>query len=138
MRFLDATMLKMDLKNPPRRPSMDRRIQVAKSAFIGRQLAVRMHVPFAGNQQKLPLSKFRIDDRKRQSMKRQVPGGKPRIFPLIRHRKYFRRVEMLPIMVAAGFSWPRRRRISRIALEPIPYIKTVPLFAQYPASARLP
>ena len=35
------------LVNAPGRPGVDRRIHVAKGKFVGRNLAVRVHVPFA-------------------------------------------------------------------------------------------
>src|ERR1700730_24983 len=36
-----------NLVDAPRRPGMHRRVDVAKRPFIGGQLPVRMHVPFA-------------------------------------------------------------------------------------------
>src|ERR1700730_10344081 len=62
-------------------------------------------------------------------MKSEVPGREPGIFPLVRHRKDFGRVEMLPIMIPSILSPSRRRRISGITFDPIPDIETVALFA---------
>ncbi len=76
----------VDLINAPRRPRQHRWVHIAKRPFIRRHLPIRMLVPFAPKQQQLLLGKFRIDQRQRQAMKRQIPCGEPGIFPLIGHR----------------------------------------------------
>ena len=51
----------VDLEHAKRRPGVHRRIGVAEFPFVGRQLAVRMHVPFARQQQQLALGKLGIE-----------------------------------------------------------------------------
>ena len=55
----------LDLVHAPRRPGVHRRIHVAERPLVGRQLPVRMHVPFAQQQDELLLGKIRIDQRQR-------------------------------------------------------------------------
>ena len=64
-------------------------------------------------------------------MKRQVPGGEPRIFPLVRHRHDVGQGDVLPPGVAGRRppSLRRRRRLSRITVEPLFDIETVKLLA---------
>ena len=45
----------------PRRPSVDRRVDVAESPLISRNLTVGVHVPFAGEQIELLLGEIGID-----------------------------------------------------------------------------
>src|SRR5690242_19182007 len=49
-RVANTAALLLDLVNAPRRPRMDRRIDVAKRPLVSGQLTVRMHVPFAQHQ----------------------------------------------------------------------------------------
>ena len=51
------------------RPGVHRRIDVAESPFIGRQLAVRVHQPDLAEQQQLLLGEIGIDQRKRDQWK---------------------------------------------------------------------
>ncbi len=59
-----------------------------------------MHVPFATQQNQLTLGKFGIDQRERDTMKTQVPGGEPGIFPFVGHRQNFIAVQVLPVVIA--------------------------------------
>src|ERR1700752_4506528 len=76
----------------------------------------------------MSLGKFGIDHRKRQRVEGQIPGGKPGIFPLVRHGEYLACIKMLPVMVPPKFSACRRRRISWITFQPGPDVETVTLF----------
>src|SRR5678815_2640344 len=53
-----STPLLLDLVNAPRRPGVNRWINVAEGPLISRQLTVRMHVPLAQHQQQLVFCKF--------------------------------------------------------------------------------
>ena len=64
---------------------MNRRVDITKRPFISRNLAVRMHVPFAEHQQKLFLCKLRIDERQWNTVKRKIPRRVPRVFPFVGH-----------------------------------------------------
>ena len=72
-----------DLVDPPRGPGVDRRIDVRERPLVGRQLPVRVHVPLAGEQDQLPLGEFRIDERERDGVEREVPGREPRVLPRV-------------------------------------------------------
>src|SRR5207249_2909539 len=62
-----------DLVRAPASPRVHWRIHVAKGKLVGWYLAVGMHVPFAEEERELIFGKLRIDLRKRQHMKRQIP-----------------------------------------------------------------
>ena len=64
---------------------MHRRIDVAEVPLVGGNLTARMQVALAQHQIELPLAEVLVDQRQRQHVKRQVPRGVPRIFPLVRH-----------------------------------------------------
>ena len=75
---------------------MHRRINVSKSPFVGRQLPVWVHVPLAQHQRQLALGKIRIDDRKPNAMKCEIPGGEPWVLPLVWHGEHISVVEVGP------------------------------------------
>src|SRR3984885_6017338 len=66
-----------------RRPRMHRWIDIAEVPLVRGELAARMEVVHPKHQIELVLGEIDIDCRKGDRMKRQVPGGIPRIFPLI-------------------------------------------------------
>src|SRR5712691_1349786 len=74
---LAAAGLPVDLVNPPGGPGMYRRVDVAEFPFEGRQLRVRVHVPFARQKDELVLSEVGIDMGQHDAMKSEVPGGVP-------------------------------------------------------------
>src|SRR5262249_44372060 len=55
-----AALFAVDLENAPGRPGVDRRIDVAERPFVSGKLAVRMHVPFAREQEELDLGEFGV------------------------------------------------------------------------------
>src|SRR5213592_3544791 len=65
------------LVNAPGRPRMHGRIYIAKSKFVSRHLAVRVHVPFAQEKIELLLCEVRIDFRKWDHVESKIPCGKP-------------------------------------------------------------
>ena len=101
------------------RPGMHRRVDVAEFPFVGRQLTVRVHVPFARQQHELLLGEVRIDQRQGDAVKREVPGGVPRILPLVRHRDDVGVVEVPPVARCARARARRRRRLHRVAVQPL-------------------
>ena len=117
---------------------MDRRINVAKVELIGRQLAVGVHVPFAKKSTQLLLGKLGIELRERHHVKGQVPGGEPGILPFIGHRKHIAIEKVLPIGVAARFPLcRRRRRLFRIAVQPVVHDVVIELFVPQQPRKRL-
>ena len=77
--------LLLDLVYPPRGPRVNGRIHITKCPLIGGNLAVRMHVPLAQQEDELLLRKVAIDESKRNAMEGEIPRGVPRVFPFIRH-----------------------------------------------------
>jgi len=88
---------------------VDRRVDVGKIPLIGRELAVRVHVPLAQQQQQLAFGECRIDRRERNHVEGGVPRGKPRVFPFVGHREDVARVKVVPIRVAAPLAGLQRR-----------------------------
>ena len=80
-----AAALFFDFVNAPCRPGVDRRVNVAEGPFVGRQLAVGVHVPLTGHQNELLLGEVGIDQRQGDAVESQVPSRIPRILPLVRH-----------------------------------------------------
>jgi hypothetical protein len=74
-----------DLVHPPAGPRVHGRIHVAEIPLVGRNLSVRMHVPFAQHQLELGLRELGVDPRHRDHVKGEIPRGKPRVLPLVRH-----------------------------------------------------
>ncbi len=62
-----------DLVDPPDGPGVDRRIDVGEVPLVGRELAVRVHVPLAQQQQELVFREVRIDRRRRGSCGTRCP-----------------------------------------------------------------
>ena len=127
-----------NLVHAPGRPGVHRRIHIAKSPFIGRQLPVGMHVPFTQQQNELLLGKVRIDQRQRHRVKGQVPRRKPRVLPFVGHRKDVRVVKVRPIVIAPFLAFRRRRRLAGIAIEPGAHVVVIALLGPQHARERLP
>ena len=68
------------------RPRMHRRVDVAEVPLVGGQLAVGVLKPRLQHQVELMLRKVRVDGRQRDRVKGEIPGGVPRVLPLVRHR----------------------------------------------------
>src|SRR6266446_2324535 len=81
----DTAYATLNFVNAPRGPGMHRRVHIAEGPLVGRQLAVWVHVPFAEKKDALLFGESGIDEGQRNAVKRQVPRGVPRIFPLVRH-----------------------------------------------------
>src|SRR6266699_2710289 len=60
----------LDLVDAPGRPGMHRRVDVAERPFVGGQLSVRVHVPFAQQKYELFLGKIGIYQRQRNGVER--------------------------------------------------------------------
>ena len=61
----------------------------------------------------------RVDDRKRNAVKGEIPRGEPGILPLIGHRDHVRAVEMPPVPITPMLALRRRWRLLRVTLEPL-------------------
>src|SRR5262245_40930320 len=112
-------------------------INVPEGPFISRQLAVWVHVPPAGKKQKLALCEFSSHQGERNAMESQVPSGKPRVFPVVRHGKNVRIIEMGPFSVPTPFTLRGRRKLTRVSVEPLRNVVVEELFAPDHARERL-
>src|SRR6266704_2183036 len=89
------------------------RIHVSESPFVGRKLAVGVHIPFAKEQSELFLGEVGIDLGQWDAMERQIPRSVPWIFPLVGHRDDVGVVKIAPFVIPALFSTLRGRRAGR-------------------------
>ncbi len=119
--------LSIDLVNAPRRPGVDRRVDVAERPLIGWDLAVRVHVPLAQKQGQLSLRELRVHQGQRDGVEGQVPGGVPGVLPLVGHRDDVVVVEVCPLAIAPVLPFRRRWRLSGVAIDPAADIEVVPL-----------
>src|SRR5690606_26545391 len=107
-----------DLIDLPASPSVNRRVHIAKSPFVSRNLSVGMHVPFTQEQYELALNKLRVDASQRNHMEGKIPSRIPGIFPLLWHRTDVAIEQVHPIAVSAGVSAVGDRRRIRISSNP--------------------
>ena len=114
-----AGLFSFDLVNAERRPRDYGRIDVAKIPFVGRDLPVRMLVPFAYDQIELPFGELRIDQGERDAVEGQVPRGVPRVLPFVWHRHDPFVMQMIPIGVAPVLALGRGRGLRGIAFQPL-------------------
>ncbi len=115
-----------------RRPGMHRRIDVAEIPFIGGNLSGRMEVEALQQEIELLLGEVDIDDRERDGLKGEIPGGEPGIFPLVRHRDDMLVDHVRPVAVSHR-RCARFPRIDAMFLEPFRDIEEIVLLApQHP------
>ena len=100
-----------------RAQGMDRRVDVREVPFVGGNLPVGVEVDLLQHQLDLVLGEIDVDQRQRGAVKRQIPGGEPRVFPAVRHRDDVGGLEVLPLPVAAEQAARRRRK--PVAVEPV-------------------
>ena len=93
--------LALDIEDCLRSQRQDRRIDIVEVPLVSGDLSIGVHVPLAQHQQDLLLGKLRIDMRKRNAVKPEVPGSEPRKLPLVGHRDHVAREEMCPLVVAS-------------------------------------
>ena len=83
-----------------RRPGVNGRIHVVEVPLVGGKLAVRVLIAIEQHQRELFVGEVRVDERQRHRVEGQVPGGEPRVFPLVRHRDDVGAVHVEPVLVA--------------------------------------
>src|SRR5580704_1923680 len=126
-----------NLINPPGCPGMHGRIYIREGEFIGRDLAVGVHVPFPEKKLQLLLRKSWIEMSEGQHVEGEIPGGEPRILPFVRHRNYVAAEYLQPIMVASVPSAIGRLRLVCIPSQPVLHDVVVELFGPEQAGRRL-
>ena len=133
----DATAFLLDLVDTPCGPRVHRRVHVAQRPLVRWKLAVRMHVPLAQEQHELFLGELGVDDRERHAVEGQIPGGVPRVLPLVRHRDHVGVIELRPRDVPALQTFGRRRRRCGIPFEPFAHDVVVELLRPQQPGNRL-
>ena len=99
-----AADLPLALVEEERRPRMQRRVDVAEVPLVGRDLAVGVQVAVLQQQLHLRLGEVDVDERDRDRLERQVPGGEPRVLPFVGHRDHVTGHEVEPRRVAHALS----------------------------------
>lgn len=117
---------------------MNRWVDILKRPLVSGQLAIGVHVPLPGHELQLSLGKFGVDHREGDAVKREVPGGIPRILPLIRHRDDVGVVQVPPVRIPPEAALWRWRGLSGVAVEPIRHVEVEELLAPDHARERLP
>ena len=124
-----AAPLAVDLIDAPGGPGMHRRVHIAECPFIGGNLTVGVHVPFARQQHQLMLGELGVDQCEGDAVERQIPGRVPGILPLVRHGNDVGVIEIAPFGIAAVQARLRRGYLAGITLEPARSIQAVELLA---------
>ena len=117
---------------------MNGRIDITKIPFIGRKLAVWVHIIFPQNHRKLPFRKMRINPRQCYGMKGQVPSRKPRIFPFVGHGQNIGSIKMFPTQISWVLSPFKIKRHFGVAFEVFIDVKIIKLFVPQHSSKGLP
>ncbi len=100
-------------KHLERAQRMDWRVDVGEVPLVGRNLAVGVEVDLLQHQLDLVLGEIHIDEGQGGAVKRQIPGGEPRVLPAVRHRDDVGGLEVLPLPIAAEQAALRRRKPDR-------------------------
>lgn len=116
------------LINAPCGPGVNRRVNIGQSPFVGGELTVRVHVPFAEKEPELAFGEDGIDFCEGDHVEGKVPCGEPWIFPFVTDREHIAGKDMLPIGVASLFAFWGRGRLAGIAEEPVADDVMVKLF----------
>ena len=101
------------------RPRVHRGVDVVERPLVGGELAGRVHVPLAAQQQELFLGEVRVDRGERHAVERQVPRRVPGVLPGVGHRDHVGVAEVRPRAVADRPPPWRRGRHRRVAVQPV-------------------
>lgn len=71
----------LNFENPERSPGVYRWVDVGEVPFVRGDLAVRFHVPFAGEEVELFFGEGRVDDSEWDAVERGVPCCEKGVFP---------------------------------------------------------
>ncbi len=121
----------------PRRQDVNGGIDIAEGPLVGRNLAVRVHVPLAQHEQELLLGEAGVDQAEGDAMECQIPGRVPGVLPFVRHRDDVAAVVVPPLAIAPMLASLGRRRTRRIAVEPLRDIEVENLLGPDQTSQRL-
>ena len=128
----------VDREHLERGPGLHRRVHVVERPLVGGQRAVRVLEPLPAEQDQLVLRERGVDAGERDAVEGEIPGGEPRVLPLVGHRHDVEGVERPPVLVAAGEPRVGRPRLRRVAVEPARDVVGVELLAPEHPGQRLP
>ena len=117
----------VDLEHAQRGQGVHGRVHVAERPLVGRQLAVRVHVPRPAQQEQLLLGEGGVDVGQRDAVEGEVPRRVPRVLPRVGHRDDVAVVEVPPAGVAPGEAGGRRGGTGRVAVQPLLHVVVVEL-----------
>ena len=117
----------IDLVHAQRRPRVDGRVHVAELPLVGRELAVRVHVPFTREERELLLGEIGIDQRERDGVKCEIPCGIPGVLPLVGDGEDLAVVEVAPLVIPSPPPLVGRRREGDVAPKPAVHVEVVEL-----------
>ena len=119
----------IDREHAQRGPRMHRRVHVTEAPLVRRQLAVRVHEPFATEKKELVFGGRGVEVGERDAMEAQIPRRVPWVLPLVGHHEDVVAVEVSPDGVAPVSSCRRWRRLLDVAVEPTLDVVVVVLLA---------
>lgn len=90
-----------DFVDAPDGPGVDGWVYVGEVPFVGGELAVGVHVPFAEEEEELVFREFGVDFGEGDHVECGVPGGEPGVFPLVGHGEDVAGEEVVPVVIAA-------------------------------------
>ena len=129
----------IDLVDLPDRPRRERRIHSVEVPLERGNRAVGVLRSRQRQQAHLLFGEGRIDFRHDDRLERKIPGRVPRVLPLVGHQHDVGVIEMkCPVAVASVQSLGWRRRLHRIALEPVVNVVVVELLRPEQSREGLP
>ena len=116
---------------------MHRRIDIAEIPLIRRNLAARVDVEAAQHQPQLLLCEVEVHHGERHRVEGEVPGGIPRVLPLVRHRDHVGVQHVEPIGVAHVAAGAFQQRMTPVLAQPALQVEVVELLAPEHSRQRL-
>ena len=107
------------LVDAPACPGMHRRIDVRKVELVGRDLPIGVHVPLAQQQQQLLFGEVRIEPGEAEPCEKPDPRPRTRDTPTCPASESRRGCRDAPVVIAPHAAIRRRRRLARVAVQPI-------------------
>ena len=119
------------------REGVDRGVHVAEVPLVGRHLAARVQVLPGQHQVDLALREVRVDHGQRDAVERQVPGGVPRVLPLVGHGHDVVVDHVEPRLVAGPPPGRRPQRVDVALAQPAVDVEVVALLGPQHPGQRL-
>ncbi len=115
------------------REGVHRGVHVAEIPLVGGHLAARVQVFPGQHQVDLAFREVRVDHGERNAVERQVPGGVPRVLPLVGHGHDVVVEHVEPRLVAAPPPGRRSQRVEVALTQPAVHVEVIALLGpQHP------